>query len=168
MLAVYANAHLQGGLRVATLLALLCSAGGDVMLSLTFRNHFIAGLGSFLVAQVVYAGIFLRVVNPEKLKFKLPISLVAIGYAAFMAGEILPDDPVMQSAVVSYLVVITTMALAATWSWRASPLHMLGAFTFVASDSIIAWNMFASPVPYASFLIMSTYYAAQWLIALSV
>ncbi len=161
VLAVYANAHLAGRWRLAVLLALLFSAGGDILLSLTFSHHFIAGLGSFLLAQLVYAGIFFALRNGLRRTIKQVISLGAVGYAAVMAAAILPAEPVLKIAVSSYLLVITCMAVSATWAWRQSPLHMLGAFTFVASDSLIAWNMFVSPVPLSSLLIMSTYYAAQ-------
>ena len=161
VLAVYTNAHLSGRWRAAALLALLFSAGGDILLSLTFTNHFIAGLASFLVAQLIYAAIFFALRNAQRRSSKAAISLGVLGYAVAMASIILPADPVLKIAISSYLLVITGMALAATWAWRRSPLPMLGAFTFVASDSLIAWDMFASPVPLASLLIMSTYYAAQ-------
>ena len=45
---------------------------------------------------------------------------------------------------------------------------VLGAILFAISDSLIAIRKFARPVPYQHQLIMSTYYAAQMLIALSV
>jgi len=161
VLAVFAHAHLGGRMRTTVLLALMFSAGGDMMLSMSFTHQFIAGLGSFLVAQLIYGYLFLQLANKDKRALKILISAAAVLYAAVMAGLILPEEPFLKTAVLSYLVVITLMALAATWAWRRSPLHMLGAFVFVLSDSLIAWNMFASPVPFSSLLIMSTYYAAQ-------
>jgi hypothetical protein len=63
-----------------------------------------------------------------------------------------------------------------TTAWRAmaringffSLLTALGALIFVASDTLIAVNKFAFTVPYSQTLIMSTYFAAQYLIGLSV
>jgi len=43
-----------------------------------------------------------------------------------------------------------------------------GALLFCISDFTIAVNKFTHPVPYSHTIIMSTYYAAQMLIALSV
>jgi uncharacterized membrane protein YhhN len=44
----------------------------------------------------------------------------------------------------------------------------LGALLFVASDSLLAFNRFVGKFAAASALVLGTYYAAQWLIALSV
>lgn len=42
-----------------------------------------------------------------------------------------------------------------------------GSLLFVASDTVLAWNMFVEAVPYSGVLIMTTYYGAQLLIARS-
>ena len=34
----------------------------------------------------------------------------------------------------------------------------------IFSDFIIAWNMFVEPVPYRTYLVLVTYYLAQWLL----
>ena len=46
-------------------------------------------------------------------------------------------------------------------------LSAIGAIIFVISDGFIAVNLFYTPLSNAQFLIMSTYYTAQFLIALS-
>ena len=40
-----------------------------------------------------------------------------------------------------------------------------GAILFILSDSLIALNKFAMPIPAAGFLIMSTYTVGQWMLA---
>lgn len=54
----------------------------------------------------------------------------------------------------------------AAWRWTELAAGS-GALLFIISDLIIALNKFCFPVPYSRALIMSTYYAAQMLIALS-
>ena len=45
---------------------------------------------------------------------------------------------------------------------------MVGALLFILSDTTLALNKFRAPVPQRDLIIMSTYYAAQFLIAWSV
>jgi alkenylglycerophosphocholine/alkenylglycerophosphoethanolamine hydrolase len=47
-------------------------------------------------------------------------------------------------------------------------LALLGATLFVLSDSALAINRFVRPFKAVHAVVLSTYYAAQWLIALSV
>lgn len=54
----------------------------------------------------------------------------------------------------------------AAWRWTELAAGG-GALLFILSDLTIALNKFCFPVPYSRALIMSTYYAAQMLIALS-
>lgn len=72
-----------------------------------------------------------------------------------------------------YILLIFTMAWRAgarvgklsSWTKQCS---CAGALLFCISDFTIAVNKFSHPVPYSHTIIMSTYYAAQMLIALSV
>lgn len=72
-----------------------------------------------------------------------------------------------------YIMLIFTMAWRAgarvgklsSWTKQCS---CAGALLFCISDFTIAVNKFTHPVPYSHTIIMSTYYAAQMLIALSV
>lgn len=54
----------------------------------------------------------------------------------------------------------------AAWRWTELAASG-GALLFIVSDMAIALNKFCFPIPYSRALIMSTYYAAQMLIALS-
>jgi uncharacterized membrane protein YhhN len=57
-------------------------------------------------------------------------------------------------------------ALKGSFQWNTIPYQavLVGALFFIASDSILAFNKFYEPIPYASFLIMITYLAAQFCI----
>lgn len=164
MLMAHAGTALTGRLRNLTLAALLFSAGGDVMLSLSFPHQFVAGLSSFLVAQITYTAIFLRFRSPDRPRVKGILSIGIVCYGGLMAGLILPEDQIMRIAVICYVIVISAMAISAVWAWRVSLHHVLGAFLFVVSDSLIAWTAFRDPLPFASLVVMSTYYAAQFML----
>ena len=47
---------------------------------------------------------------------------------------------------------------------QRSCLFALGAVLFVFSDFTLAWSKFISPVPYRDYLVLVTYFLAQWLI----
>ncbi|WP_374712572.1 lysoplasmalogenase [Symbiobacterium terraclitae] len=65
-----------------------------------------------------------------------------------------------------YIGVISLMVLAAAAT--RSPAVFAGALLFYLSDAILAWNRFIRPLPRADLGVMSAYFAAQYLIALSV
>ena len=72
-----------------------------------------------------------------------------------------------------YMVVILVMAWQAWERWRqtdqsAALLAFLGAVLFLISDSALAVNRFRGRYKSAQALTLSTYFAAQWLIARSV
>lgn len=147
--------------------ALVGSLAGDVFLMLS-PNFFIPGLASFLVAHLFYIGLFRQGQRwfPSKRALVGVLAAAAIMYAIVWGGL---NDPVLKAAVAAYVVVIALMAsqalgravvLGTAAAWRVG----IGACVFMVSDSTIAINKFVVPVPWAEFWILSTYYAAQWLI----
>ncbi|RME49244.1 MAG: lysoplasmalogenase, partial [Caldilineae bacterium] len=75
--------------------------------------------------------------------------------------------------VLVYVLVILVMAWQAWARWRntgetAALLAFVGAVLFVISDTVLAFNRFQGEFAAARALNLSTYFAAQWLIALSV
>ncbi len=40
----------------------------------------------------------------------------------------------------------------------------LGAVLFVFSDFILAWNKFVEPVPHRDYIVLVSYFLAQWLL----
>ncbi len=78
----------------------------------------------------------------------------------------------MKFPVIAYMLVILSMGWQALNRWtaagqRGSGLALVGALLFIASDSILAVNKFRGRLPGAHFYILSTYFTAQWLIAVS-
>lgn len=81
-----------------------------------------------------------------------------IGASAEFTGLVIP---VMIYVTVISLMLWSAMMTGSVWA-------MIGSLLFVISDSILAWNMFIEDIPDAGVLIMTTYYAAQFMIARSI
>lgn len=152
------------GLRGKLLFAgLLLSAAGDIMLALGAGQYFIIGLSLFLAAHFVYAVTFSR---DFKLRVsRIPIALLLVVYAVAIALVLTPYLGVMAVPVYVYILVITAMGILAVFRASSSMLVVYGALFFIASDSILAVNRFMTALPAADYLVMGTYYLAQFLIA---
>lgn len=145
----------------------LFSAAGDITLS--FRDpdggrlYFTLGLGFFLVAHIFYVIIFSR-----DLQWKVGRSWILVAVLVFsvvMTILLAPKLPAnMKVPVLVYVAVITAMGITATFYREGTWVLIIGAVLFMASDSVIAINTFLEPVSGASYLIMTTYYAGQFLI----
>jgi uncharacterized membrane protein YhhN len=149
--------------------ALVLSTLGDVLLLFSDYNElfFISGLISFLIAHIIYIRLFLRKLNSS---FSYPWvfgSLALIGvYLFYFLSTMWGKLETMKIPVTIYAFVISTMLfvviqLFASKSLRKGEILLLGAFLFVVSDSLLAWNMFYQEIAHASFWVMSTYLFAQ-------
>lgn len=138
-------------------------AGGDLLLEL---GQFVPGLISFLIGHLFYIPAFLG--DERRLKPVLGIPFIAYGIALTWALAEGAGDLLVPVAV--YAIVISVMA------WRAAArigtvpsisglTTAVGAVSFVISDSLIALDRFGDPIPGARWWIMTTYWAAQALIA---
>ncbi len=148
---------------------LAASMAGDVLLMLP--GLFIPGLVAFLVAHLFYIALFRQGVAwfPARRALLATLGIGALMYAFLWSGL----NPVLKLAVAAYVVVIALMAAqaigrAVVLREKSSVLVAAGACFFMLSDSILATNRFAMPVPMAQFWVLSTYYVAQILIACNV
>jgi uncharacterized membrane protein YhhN len=155
--------------RVLVVAGLLFSLAGDVLLMLA-EDRFLAGLACFLVAHLLYAAAFAGagagLVSPA-----LAVPYVLVG--AMILRSLWADLGRVRAPVALYVTVIVVMAWQAAARWeqtshRGALLAAVGAALFVASDAALAVNRFGSSFRSAQLVVLSTYYAAQWLIALSV
>lgn len=163
ILARLAAHGLAGLTRGLTLAALGFSASGDVLLALKFPHQFVFGLGAFLLAQLTYAGNFLRAAQTgfwRRRRFWLRTAPLLLA-ATLLAQTLLPVAGELAPAVLVYLLAIVAMALSAAAHRGDSGLLFAGAVTFMASDTLIALNRFVAPLPLAATGIMLTYYGAQ-------
>lgn len=155
--------------RWAVVAGLLFSLAGDVFLMVP-GDRFLAGLVSFLVAHLCYIAAFGNPVGFYAGWLALGV-LVGVGTAVY--AYLWPGLGKMRVPTIFYILSIIAMAWQAFGLWqqtgtRGAALALAGALLFMVSDSVLAVNRFRRPFTAAQAVIMSTYFAAQWLIALSV
>ena len=155
--------------KVAIIAGLVCSLAGDVFLMLP-SDRFVAGLVSFLIAHLFYIA---AVTSGTGFGFSWRLLIPCVIYGLSMFSILAPYLGKMKLPVLVYMVVILVMAWQAWERWRQTGqsgalLAFLGAVLFVISDSALAVNRFRGSYKSAQALTLSTYFAAQWLIARSV
>lgn len=147
------------------LAALLFSCFGDSFLMFQQQNpnFFLFGLGSFLLAQIAYTSIFRKSRKTSYLK-SLPFAIYTLALLFFLWNKI---PAAFIGAIILYSFAIMMMGIGAIerqTNPKSYQFVLFGAITFIASDSLIAINKFAFPIPIADFWIMATYIVAQYLI----
>lgn len=139
-------------------LAMGFSALGDYMGTC---HNFWGQMGGFALAHVAYILFFCRTCPEERtsdgMKWK---SAIVILYGVVVGMLIVPHvQGFLQAGVSVYVLLILTMCILA---WRQkNPYYALGAWLFVFSDTILAWNKFVSRIECSGYLIMIPYYLGQ-------
>lgn len=157
-----------GFYKIAITIGLLFSLAGDVFLMLP-GNKFLQGLISFLIAHVCYITAFSFQTGWTFSPWSLAILLIGFG----LMNQVLPRSGKMRLPALIYAMVICAMLWRAFEFWLSasdakSLLALIGATLFATSDSALAYNRFVKNFRAAHVVVLSTYYAAQWLIASSV
>lgn len=165
----------------AIVAGLIFSLAGDIFLMLP--NKFLPGLISFLIAHLCYIAAFASPVAelveaPLTGPIKAPVAelveaLPFLLYGAAVYIYLYPGLRKMKIPALVYMLAIITMAWQALGRWQQTDqtpalLAFIGALLFVASDTVLAVNRFRRPFSAAQLIIMSTYFTAQYLIALSI
>jgi alkylglycerol monooxygenase len=152
--------------RALLVAGLAFSLAGDVLLM--FPAYFVPGLVGFLVAHLCYIALFKQRVPwfPSRRALAGTLAYGVAMYAVLFAHL----GPVLKVAVAAYVIVISLMAAqaigrATVLRDRAALAVAVGSLFFMASDTLLAVNRFALPVPLAPLWVLATYYAAQILIA---
>jgi uncharacterized membrane protein YhhN len=177
LLIVFFLISIKGGYKIDDWLlffALLFAWAGDVLLQLdpTREIFFLEGLGSFLVTQVLYSIVFFRAPGEfDFLKAKRYLILIVILFGGLTIYTIMPSLGNLLIPVTIYAIVITGMVFAALSRYgkvsdKSYLLVFIGAFLFLISDSLIAFNKFKQAFPHAGIIIMAVYIVAQFLIVL--
>jgi uncharacterized membrane protein YhhN len=157
--------------------ALIGSFFGDTFL-LFFpfnENFFLLGLGSFLIAQLMYTYIFVSQVKTGKGKVDVRLRilwiLVFCSFYFLLMNYLWPNLGEFLPPVIIYGMAICLMGLSAAFRYGMvmidSYIWVLGgALMFIASDTVIAINQFVykGDMPYAQVIIMVLYVVAQYLI----
>lgn len=147
---------------------LLFSLSGDVFLMLP-ADRFLQGLSSFFIAHVLYTAAFISEwaegeSNP--LIWSVLIVLALLFFRLLFKGVKEKGGIAMIAAVSLYITVITLMTGTSFFSGQV--LIIAAALFFYLSDAVLAWDRFRSSLKYRDYLVMSTYFLAQLLFAVSV
>ncbi len=154
-----------------TTLAFLFSALGDFMGSC---DNFLGQMGFFAIGHIWFIVYFtkryFRKVEPDRKltgKAKGYLAMVLFCTLALLLVAFFKIAPGAQAGIIRigvciYALIISTMLVSALL--QRSSLFALGAVLFVFSDFILAWNKFVEPVPYRHYLVLVTYFLAQWLL----
>jgi len=140
--------------------ALVLSLLGDVFLMLE-ADLFVAGLGSFLLAHAAYV-VGLRLHGGSTMAWAVAaagVLVVDVVIARPVFAAVRRRHPELLGPVAAYVVVISAMASSALASTVV--LAALGASLFFASDTLIAWERFVRPRPWAPLAIIVTYHLGQ-------
>ena len=149
---------------------------GDVFLMIREVDLFAPGLGAFLVMQLCYSRAFWLSIHQRGnsptigslLRDAIPFALYLAGFLYILRPAFTANAALMLLwwPVVVYAICLNMMGLLAVQR-RGLPDYkqvVIGALLFILSDSAIAANKFLHPIPGTTWLIMSTYAAAQYLI----
>ena len=161
-LAVLAFIAISGSRGKLLFTSLLFCAAADIALELAAGKYFVAGLGLFLVAHILFIITFSR--DFKFKKSKIPVIVLLIVYSKMMAFVMTPFLKEMAIPVYIYMTAITLMGIFASLRAARNDFTLYGAISFIVSDSVLAINKFMMPVPAADYAVMITYYLALFLI----
>lgn len=176
MLAWRAADPLSARYRKRVCAGLVFALVGDVLLMLPV-DLFVPGLLAFLLAQLCFLAAWL-----DDSRFAVrPLAWLGCLAAALLLVALLWHGiaGVLRMAVIVYAATLATMAGQALGRarWHTAVADALarparwaafGALVFMLSDSLLAWDRFRDPLPWAPLWILGTYYPALWAIARSV
>ena len=127
------------------------------------RGLFIPQMAFFALAHVAYVCWFL----PRARHRLRAVSLaVTVPLLVFLFAAIVPEAPfpAERIGVAVYGLVIAAMLYSALqYDGACAAGFRCAALLFVFSDAVIAWNRFIGPVPARTWIVMITYYLAQYL-----
>ena len=143
------------------MLAMGFSALGDYM---GVCHNFWGQMGSFALAHIAFLVFFVLEYRKEKSMVGIKWKSAIVGLYGIVIGMcIVPHvQGPLQIGVSVYVLLILSMCILA-WMQK-NPYYAIGAWLFVFSDTILAWNKFVSPIDSASYLIMVPYYLGQWVL----
>jgi len=142
-------------------LGLCFSMLGDFFLDYDRINWFIFGLGSFLIAHIIYI-IALTPLSKEVIKKRRGIIIAYLVYGFSIFSIISSNLNELFIPVLIYMSILLFMALATLNSKKSNYWLLIGGLSFVLSDSLLGINKFYMPINNADFFIMLSYYFAQY------
>jgi len=168
LIAALAPAPISRTYQVAIVCGLVFSLAGDVFLMLR-RDHFLAGLASFLVAHICYIVAFAGTSGTPD-SFVVLVALAA--YGLLLLRRLWRNLGKYRVPVAIYAFVLLAMVAGAHAQLRQfgdarAWVALMGAVLFMISDSVLALDRFETRNKSRQMVVLSTYFVAQWLIAIS-
>lgn len=150
------------------LLALLFSLFGDIFL-LNKTNYFLLGIASFLMTQIMYSILIIKLLNKSSIKQKLIASFPFIVFFSILISVLGSKLDEYFVPVIIYAVAISVFGILSLLNYqlnstKSSRFLLVGAVLFIISDTMIALNKFQEPKLIYPVAIMITYIFAQYLI----
>lgn len=151
--------------RLLVIVALVASLVGDVLLLPPGR--LVGGLVAFLVAHLAYLVAFVQVGGETAWLLAGLVGAGAVGATVGVTLVRAARASGLAVPVAAYLVVILTMAVAATRT--GEPMAVLGAWLFVTSDALLGWGTFrgGGEARESRVGVIVTYHLAQVLLVLA-
>jgi uncharacterized membrane protein YhhN len=133
--------------------ALVWSLAGDVLLMV---DVFAAGVAAFLLAHLAYL-VTLDGSIAARLGWWAAVLVVTAPLGLRIASGV--PRPTLRAGLFVYTLALTAMTGSAIAT--GLPAATVGATLFLASDTLIAWDRFVAPQPWARPVIMATYHLGQ-------
>lgn len=146
-------------------LAMGFSALGDWMGTC---HNFWGQMGFFALAHLAYILFFSRSCKQGRAMGKAMWKCGVVLLYGLVVGVLVLRhvSGVLQIGVLVYMLLIMVMC-AMAWM-QENRYYAIGAWLFVVSDTILAWNKFVAPIEWAGYLIMVPYYLGQWVLFVQV
>ena len=141
-------------------MGIVMSLVGDVALSMEGDDWFVYGLSAFLVAHIAYIIGFIKLTRKMS---QWEIVIPVLFYGIILNYGLWPYMGDLRPYITGYAFVLLVMCLL-SWQQTDKPILAVGGTLFVLSDSLLAVNKFAFPIPLADVLVMLTYMLAQWML----
>jgi uncharacterized membrane protein YhhN len=142
----------MAGAPVLLTAALALSAVGDAFLAGDPDRWLPAGLGSFLVAHLLYTTLFLEIGGIAQIT-QAPARLAPLAVAAMagvgMVAWLWRDLGALRAPVIAYVAAIAAMVGVSFGLGHERISATLGAVAFMASDAVLAWRLFRNKAPAA-------------------
>ena len=140
--------------------AFLFSAAGDAVGA---RGLFIPQMAFFALAHVAYVCWFLP---RARRRLRTGTLAVVVPLLVFLFAVIVPRAPFPAECIGTALygtIIAGMLCSVFQYAGACAAGFRCAALLFVFSDAVIAWNRFIGPVPARTWIVMITYYLAQYL-----
>jgi uncharacterized membrane protein YhhN len=155
---------------VLIIAALTAGFLGDVFLIGKKGMFFVLGLSSFFIGQLLYISVFLNIIKLTSMHVWLVLpALVFFAYGNLIYLRLKPFIKSIRVVLIPYIIVLLSMGLFAFIYYveaqsAAGAIVFAGALSFIASDSLLSFDMFVKAQKWRTIAVMATYTLAQGLL----